>query len=52
MEQHSLFFRFGVALFIGLLVGLQREYAYDESGDSHEKTFASGFLVVSLALRG
>lgn len=40
MEQHSLFFRFGVALFIGLLVGLQREYSYDESGDSHEKTFA------------
>lgn len=39
MEQHSLFFRFGVALFIGLLVGLQREYSYDESGDSHEKTF-------------
>ena len=40
MEQHSLFFRFGVALFIGLLVGLQREYAYDQSGDSDEKTFA------------
>lgn len=40
MDQHSLFFRFGVALFIGLLVGLQREYSYDESGDSHEKTFA------------
>ncbi len=40
MEQHNLFFRFGVALFIGLLVGLQREYSYDESGDSHEKTFA------------
>ena len=39
MEQHSLFFRFGVSLFIGLLVGLQREYSYDESGDSHEKTF-------------
>ncbi|MGD2048674.1 MAG: MgtC/SapB family protein [Chloroflexota bacterium] len=39
MEQHSLFFRFGVALFIGLLVGLQREYSYDESRDSHEKTF-------------
>ena len=39
MPHYSLFFRFGVALFIGLLVGLQREYSYDESGDSHEKTF-------------
>ncbi len=32
MEHHSLFFRFGVALFIGLLVGLQREYSYDLDG--------------------
>jgi uncharacterized membrane protein (DUF4010 family) len=40
MEQTNLFIRFGVALFIGLLVGLQREYSYDEEGDSHEKTFA------------
>ena len=40
MEQHNLFFRFGVALFIGLLVGLQREYSYDQSGHNDEKTFA------------
>lgn len=40
MEHYGLFLRFGVALFIGLLVGLQREYSYDESGDDHEKTFA------------
>ena len=29
MPQHTLFYRFGVALFIGLLVGLQREFSYD-----------------------
>lgn len=29
-EGVSLFFRFGVALVIGILVGLQREYAFDE----------------------
>jgi len=41
VEQHSLFFRFGVALFIGLLVGLQREFSYDEEGgETHEKAFA------------
>lgn len=40
MEHYGLYLRFGVALFIGLLVGLQREYSYDESGDDHEKTFA------------
>jgi hypothetical protein len=28
--EASLFYRFGVALFIGLLVGLQREYTMDE----------------------
>ncbi len=30
MAQHTLFFRFGVALFIGVLAGLQREYASDQ----------------------
>jgi len=52
VEQHSLFFRFGVALFIGLLVGLQREYAYDEEGgESHERSFAGvrTFALFSLA---
>jgi uncharacterized membrane protein (DUF4010 family) len=40
MEQHGLFLRFGVALFIGLLVGLQREYSYDVEGDPENKSFA------------
>jgi uncharacterized membrane protein (DUF4010 family) len=40
MEQHNLFFRFGVALFIGLLVGLQREYSYDVEGKREGKSFA------------
>jgi uncharacterized membrane protein (DUF4010 family) len=30
MEETSLFLRFGVALVIGLVIGLQREYAFDE----------------------
>jgi uncharacterized membrane protein (DUF4010 family) len=29
MEQTALFYRFGVALFIGILVGMQRQYAED-----------------------
>jgi len=32
MEQTTLFYRFGAALAIGVLVGLQREYAYGDSG--------------------
>ncbi|MCA9927104.1 MAG: MgtC/SapB family protein, partial [Anaerolineales bacterium] len=40
MPQHTLFYRFGVALFIGLLVGLQREYSYDEEDKPGQKTFA------------
>jgi uncharacterized membrane protein (DUF4010 family) len=40
MPHHTLFYRFGVALFIGLLVGLQREYSYDEEDKSSKKTIA------------
>jgi uncharacterized membrane protein (DUF4010 family) len=29
LEEPTLYFRFGVALFVGILVGLQREYAFD-----------------------
>ncbi|MDX1613893.1 MAG: MgtC/SapB family protein [Candidatus Promineifilaceae bacterium] len=36
-EQSQLFYRFGVALFIGILVGLQREYTYDADD---QKSFA------------
>jgi len=37
MERTNLFYRFGAALAIGVLVGLQREYAY---GGSDEELFA------------
>ena len=37
MAQHTLFFRFGVALFIGMLAGLQREYASDRFETQQER---------------
>lgn len=40
MVPYALFYRFGVALFIGMLVGLQREYSYEEDRRPEEKTFA------------
>ncbi|MCP4415153.1 MAG: MgtC/SapB family protein [Chloroflexi bacterium] len=48
---HSLFYRFGVALFIGILVGLQREIASDEDDDQERKEFAGvrTFALMSLA---
>lgn len=49
MPEHTLFYRFGVALFIGLLVGLQREYSYDEEAKPEKKTFAG---VRTFALMG
>lgn len=52
MEHHSLFFRFGVALFIGLLVGLQREYSYDLDGDADSKSIAGVRTFALLALLG
>ena len=33
MDQVTLFYRFGVALAIGFLIGLQREYAHSASGE-------------------
>jgi uncharacterized membrane protein YhiD involved in acid resistance len=29
LEEPTLYFRFGVALIVGMLIGLQREYAFD-----------------------
>lgn len=46
MEESSLFLRFGVALVIGVLVGMQREYAFDTPG----KELATG--VRTLAVMG
>ena len=46
MEQADLFYRFGAALAIGFLVGLQREYAH---GGADEEIFAG---VRTFALMG
>jgi uncharacterized membrane protein (DUF4010 family) len=50
-EQTALFLRFGVALFIGILVGLQREYAHDASGEPEQESFAGirTFALMGLA---
>lgn len=49
--QTDLFYRFGIALFIGMLIGLQREYAYDEEQKESQKTFAGvrTFSILGLA---
>lgn len=53
MEDHStLFYRFGIALFIGILVGLQREYSYDEENDPGEKSFAGVRTFALLGMMG
>ena len=52
MAQHTLFYRFGVALFIGILIGLQREYAHDEEEKENEKTFGGIRTFTLLGLAG
>ncbi len=52
MDQVSLFYRFGVALAIGFLIGLQREYAYGGPGReifAGERTLALIGLLGALA---
>ncbi len=52
MAQHTLFYRFGVALVIGILVGLQREHSYDISNKPHQKTAAGVRTFALLGLSG
>lgn len=52
MAQHTLFYRFGVALFIGFLVGLQREYSYDEEDKPDQKAFAGVRTFTLMGLLG
>ncbi|MCA9934934.1 MAG: MgtC/SapB family protein [Ardenticatenaceae bacterium] len=52
MEQHTLFYRFGVALVIGILVGLQREHSYDVSDKPDQKTAAGVRTFALLSLTG
>jgi uncharacterized membrane protein (DUF4010 family) len=52
MTQHTLFYRFGVALFIGILIGLQREHSFDKEGKPGDKMFAGVRTFSLLALAG
>ncbi|MEZ4645956.1 MAG: MgtC/SapB family protein [Chloroflexota bacterium] len=52
MTQHTLFYRFGIALIIGILVGLQREHSYDIADKPEEKTAAGVRTFALLALAG
>ena len=43
LNEQSLFLRFGVAVLIGILVGMQREYSFGEPEKEHAagvRTFA------------
>ena len=48
MDQASLFYRFGVALAIGLLIGLQREYAFEDTANHTNKENAAGIRTFTL----
>lgn len=50
MDQTDLFYRFGIALFIGVLVGLQREHSYDAEERAERSTVAGvrTFALMSL----
>jgi len=50
-EAH-IFYRFGVALLIGFLIGLQREYDYDVTAKPDERTFAGVRTFSLIALTG
>ncbi len=49
---HTLFYRFGIALFIGVLVGLQREADADKGTDRSRKMFAGVRTFALLGLAG
>jgi uncharacterized membrane protein (DUF4010 family) len=50
--QAQLFYRFGIALLIGFLIGLQREFDYDVTEKSEEKIFAGVRTFSLIALTG
>ncbi len=52
MPHHTLFYRFGVAVFVGLLIGLQREYSYDEEEKPSKRTFAGVRTFTLMSLLG
>jgi uncharacterized membrane protein (DUF4010 family) len=51
-DQGELFFRFGIALLIGFLIGLQREHDYDVTDKPDERTFAGVRTFSLIALLG
>jgi uncharacterized membrane protein (DUF4010 family) len=52
MEQTSLFYRFGLALLLGVLVGLQREYAYADGRKKPDRLFAGDRTLALMGLTG
>lgn len=52
MEQTNLFYRFGLALLLGVLVGLQREYAYAGGRKKPGRLFAGDRTLALMALVG
>lgn len=52
MTQVDVFYRFGIALFIGILIGLQREHHYDEEGRPARTAFAGVRTFALMALAG
>lgn len=52
MPHYALFYRFGVSLFIGILVGLQREYSHDEANEPEQSSFAGVRTFALLGLAG
>ncbi|MCA9970067.1 MAG: MgtC/SapB family protein, partial [Anaerolineales bacterium] len=52
MPQHTIFYRFGVALVIGILVGLQREHAFETSHKPDRKTAAGVRTFALMGLAG
>lgn len=52
MEQTNLFYRFGLALLLGVLVGLQREYAYAGGRKKADRLFAGDRTLALMGLAG
>ena len=52
IDQVTLFYRFGSALLLGLLVGLQREYASKRGNDDQRELFAGTRTYALFALLG
>jgi len=52
LTESQLFYRFGVALVVGFLIGLQREYAYRRQGEQQGELMAGARTFPIIALLG